>query len=315
MTRASNPFLADKSRPIVVGHRGVPALHQENSLAGFRRAIALGVPAIELDVRLTADRRPVVVHDDDLTRLTGEPGRVGALSWDELSRRRLLRELPMGRDRDGHPVVIRYERAEPISQLDEVLAEIGGKLAINVELKLDLPRWWPADAGAVVGHALSRAGDATVDRVIVTSFDPRKLWQARRVRKDLAIGLCFDDGLFAAVAPAVDWLMGSALDGERGARHRARKLFDRMLDTTLISDMFRTRLVGAEHTLISADSVRRLHARGVAIGTHTLFPIGSTSSRRLPTVDEEVAEVHRLVALGVDWIETDDPERLMELIG
>jgi glycerophosphoryl diester phosphodiesterase len=257
----------------------------------------------------------VVIHDDDLSRLTGAPGRVGALTWDELSRRRLLRELPMGKDRDGRPVVVRYDRAEPISLLDEVLAEIGGVLAINVELKLDLPRWWPADAGAVVARALARAGDATVDRVIVTSFDPRKLWQARRVRYDLAIGLCFDDGLFSAVAPAVDWLMGSALDGERGARHRARKLFDRMLDSRLISDMFRTRLVGAEHTLISADTVRRLHARGVAIGTHTLFPIGSTSARRIATVDEEVAEVHRLVALGVDWIETDDPERLMALIG
>ena len=51
----SNPFLVGKARPIVVGHRGVPTLHQENTLAGFRRAIQLGIPAIELDVQLTKD--------------------------------------------------------------------------------------------------------------------------------------------------------------------------------------------------------------------------------------------------------------------
>ena len=51
MVRAAdlpNPFLGIKARPLVVGHRGVPTLHQENTLAGFRRAVELGVPAIEL---------------------------------------------------------------------------------------------------------------------------------------------------------------------------------------------------------------------------------------------------------------------------
>ena len=49
-----NPFLAPgKSRPIVVGHRGVPLLHQENTLAGFRRAVALGVPAVEEELQAT----------------------------------------------------------------------------------------------------------------------------------------------------------------------------------------------------------------------------------------------------------------------
>ena len=56
---------------VVVGHRGVPTLHQENTLAGFRRAVELGIPAVELDVRLTADHRAVVVHDYNLARLTG----------------------------------------------------------------------------------------------------------------------------------------------------------------------------------------------------------------------------------------------------
>nr|HEX4313011.1 glycerophosphodiester phosphodiesterase family protein [Kofleriaceae bacterium] len=318
MAASPNPFLADKSRPIVVGHRGVPALHQENTLAGFRRALQLGVPAVELDVRLTADRRAVVIHDDDLERLTGEPGRVGALTWDELSRRRLQREVPMGVDALGRPVVLRYEQREPIPLLAEVLAEVGGKIAINVELKLDLPRWWPAGVGEVVATAIAAAGTPTLDRVIVTSFDPRKLRAARRVRHDLAIGFCFDDGMLAALAPILDRLLpapASADDRDGRPGHHARRLLGRIVDSHFIGDLLRAPLVGAEHTLVGADTVRRLHARGVAIGTHTLFPIGSTTGKRLSTTASQIAEVHRLVALGVDWIETDDPERLLKLIG
>ena len=318
MQRSTNPFLADKTRPIVVGHRGVPALHQENTLAGFRRALALGVPAVELDVRLTADRRAVVIHDDDLERLTGEPGRVGALTWDELSRRRLQREVPMGVDVHGRPVVVRYEQREPIPLLAEVLAELGSRIAINVELKLDFPRWWPADVGAVVARAIADAGTPTLDRVIVTSFDPRKLRAARRVRHDLAIGFCFDDNMLAAIAPVLDRVLPATPvppAGDARPGHHARRLLARILESHFIGDLIRAPLVGAEHTLVGVDTVRRLHARGVAIGTHTLFPIGSTTGKRLATTAAQIDEVHRLVALGVDWIETDDPERLLGLIG
>ena len=54
------------------GHRGARGLWAENTLEGFRRAIALGVDAIEMDVAVTADGVVVVSHDPalnpDLTR-------------------------------------------------------------------------------------------------------------------------------------------------------------------------------------------------------------------------------------------------------
>jgi hypothetical protein len=57
-----------------------------------------------------------------------------------------------------------------------------------------------------------------------------------------------------------------------------------------------------------------MHERGVVIGTHTLFPIGSTTGKRIDASSCSLAEVDRLASLGVDWIETDDPERLMRQI-
>ncbi|WP_205484191.1 glycerophosphodiester phosphodiesterase [Arthrobacter sp. Alg241-R88] len=53
----------------VVGHRGAMALAPENSAASFRMAEAAGVDEIELDVRITADGVPIVLHDPTLERL------------------------------------------------------------------------------------------------------------------------------------------------------------------------------------------------------------------------------------------------------
>ncbi|MBX3161180.1 MAG: glycerophosphodiester phosphodiesterase [Deltaproteobacteria bacterium] len=313
--RSGNPFLARKHRPVVVGHRGVPAVHQENTLAGFRRAVSLGVPAVELDVRLTRDRRAVVLHDATLRRLTGTPKLVANLTWDELSRERIRRELPMGIDARGELVIARYDRQEPIPLLEEVLAEVGGRLAINIELKLDLPRFWQVDVGNVVARLIR---DAHVgDNVIVTSFDPRKLRAAGRAHPDLALGFCFDDGMLDFARDLLDRLPPAAdpHTEDRRPGHNARRLLNRILDTHLVGQVLGTRVVGAEHTLVGADTVRSLHARGVAIGTHTLFPMGSTTGKRIAPSSATVAEVERLVGLGVDWIETDDPERLLELVG
>jgi glycerophosphoryl diester phosphodiesterase len=51
----------------VHGHRGARAIFPENTLEGFRYALGLGVDAIEIDVALTRDKVPVVVHDRALS--------------------------------------------------------------------------------------------------------------------------------------------------------------------------------------------------------------------------------------------------------
>ena len=59
--------------------RGVP----ENSVKAFRYAVAGGF-GIELDVRLTRDRRLVVIHDSALRRMCGHEGKVERLAWEDL---------------------------------------------------------------------------------------------------------------------------------------------------------------------------------------------------------------------------------------
>ncbi len=289
-----NPFLLGKPRPIVVGHRGVPALHQENTLAGIRRAISFGIPAVEIDVQLTKDGRAVVIHDHPLQRLTGDPRRIFDLTWDEASRLRVRRELPMGIDVAGQRVVKRYEREEPISLLEEVLAE-SDTLAFNIELKMTFS-FWQTEIARVVATEISKA--RAEHRVIVTSFDPRKLRATFDAHPELTTGYCFSDNMLNFV-PLLD---------------RA-KLLSRIVESNPFGRMMRTRVLGAEHTIVSSQTVRRLHARGVSIGTHTIFPIGSTTGKAISPAGHSLREIERLVALGVDWIETDDPERLQKILG
>lgn len=121
--------------PRVIGHRGAAARAPENTLAGFRKAAALGCTWVEFDVRLSGDDRPVVIHDATLDRTTDGTGVVGLMPLAELQQR----------DAGG----------EPVPTLDSALAALlmlglGG----NVEMKADAGR--EATLAAAVANAVRR---------------------------------------------------------------------------------------------------------------------------------------------------------------
>lgn len=73
------------ARP-VIAHRGASGEYPENTLLAFARGLEQGADALELDVRLTADGVPVVLHDATLERTTDQTGPVSALAWRDLRR-------------------------------------------------------------------------------------------------------------------------------------------------------------------------------------------------------------------------------------
>lgn len=74
--------------PEIFGHRGCAGLEVENSLAALTRAKQLGV-GVEIDVRLTLDGIPVLMHDSDLKRMTGVRAKVCELNLKDLRKHRL----------------------------------------------------------------------------------------------------------------------------------------------------------------------------------------------------------------------------------
>ncbi|MGW2029942.1 glycerophosphodiester phosphodiesterase [Streptomyces sp. NPDC001811] len=67
-----------------VAHRGDPYRFRENTLASLRSALDRGADAVEVDLRLTRDGVPVLLHDDTLRRLWEVDRPLAALSADEL---------------------------------------------------------------------------------------------------------------------------------------------------------------------------------------------------------------------------------------
>ena len=105
----------------IMGHRGAPADEPENTLRSFRRALAVGVAAVELDVQLTKDGRLAVIHDETLDRTTNGRGPVQDFTLAELKR------LDAG-------------RGEPVPSLEEVFDLVQGQAHLVVELPLDQDR-------------------------------------------------------------------------------------------------------------------------------------------------------------------------------
>lgn len=58
--------------PLIFGHRGARKYAPENSISSFKKAIELKLDGVEFDVMSTSDGVPVVVHDDNLDRLSGK---------------------------------------------------------------------------------------------------------------------------------------------------------------------------------------------------------------------------------------------------
>src|SRR5881394_1191739 len=104
-------------------HRGAMELWPENTLGGFTEALRLGAHMIELDVRLSRDGHPIVIHDQTVERTTNGKGEVAELTLPQ------LREFVVLDAR--HP-----ERAsQHLATLAEVLAIMPGDVWVNIHLK------------------------------------------------------------------------------------------------------------------------------------------------------------------------------------
>ena len=144
----------------VVGHRGAAGVAPENTLAGVRRAAAMGVDAVECDVRLSRDGRAVLMHDPTVDRTTDGTGTVEAMDFAE------LRALDAG--------------GEPVPELGELLGTLGGSCGLLCELKVD------AAAGAAVDAVVARG---RLEGVVFISFSPGALAGVRRADPRARLGL------------------------------------------------------------------------------------------------------------------------------
>ena len=144
--------------PMVVAHRGVATGAAENTIAAFTNAIDLGADMIEFDVRRTRDGELIAFHN---ARVGDAP--VSSLTRDEIEAAAGVRP--------------------PL--LAEVLRACAGRIRLDVELKED---GYVRDVMAVLRAGFDPA------QVIVTSFLPSAVAQAKNAFPEVKTGLLVGDG-------------------------------------------------------------------------------------------------------------------------
>lgn len=165
----------------IIGHRGAKGYAPENTLASFEKAAALGVDAVEFDVHLSGDDRPVVIHDFTVDRTTNGFGPVRALSLEQ------LKGLDAG-------------EGERIPTLEETLDWASGRPApgLVIEIKGNLSLY-PGISEKVMDAILSRGLER---RTIVIAFDYAVIHELKdltdRIRTGVLIGAPVADAVALA---------------------------------------------------------------------------------------------------------------------
>lgn len=170
---------------LVIAHRGASGHAPENTLAAFRRAVAMGARAVELDVHQTRDGELVVAHDDDLRRCGGDRHRLAGLRWAGEAERVDV----------GAWFGARF-RGERLPRLRQVYAAVPAPIELHVEIKHGCAVYAGIERRVVDFLRERRA----LRRTLVSSFDHAALRAVRALDARVRLGyLLGSTGLGAAL--------------------------------------------------------------------------------------------------------------------
>jgi len=171
----------------VIAHRGASGNAPENTLAAFRKAVALGATFIETDLQLSRDARFMAIHDATVNRTTNGHGAVHDMTLADL--RKLDAGSWFGSEFAG----------ERIPTLEEIL-EFSKKNDVVFYLEIKPGAAWGGEH-ALIG-ALRDSGE--IPRAVVISFDAAIVLNLRKIEPTLMTGLLYDGQIENPLEKAVE---------------------------------------------------------------------------------------------------------------
>jgi glycerophosphoryl diester phosphodiesterase len=284
------------------GHRGARGLAPENTLPAFETALRIGVTTLELDLAMTKDGVLVVSHDRRLNpdHTRGPDGRfleregppIRSLTFAE------VQQYDVGRPKPGTDYAKSFPeqkaadgaRIPALTELFALVKRLGADhVRFNIETKItptsadETPD--PETFAAAFAKAVREAG--LTDRVSIQSFDWRTLKAMRSVAPEIervcltAEALNFDTIKRGEPGPS-PWTAGLDIDDFGGSVPR---------------------LVQAAGCAVWSPLYRNAKGDDVAAAKGLGLKV-------IPWTVNERADMERLIALGVDGIITDYPDRL-----
>ena len=224
--------------PLLIVHLGGGTLSPENTLAALRFGAEHGFRAFEVDVKLSRDGVPFLLHDATLDRTTSESGVAGDRDWAELSRI------------DAGSWHSRAYAGEPVPSLAAIARYVlRNGFALNIELK-PTPGHEHA-TGLAVGAACARLWQGSAAPLIFSSFRPEALLGARESAPDIRRAL-----LVETLWP--DWLeMAQSLGCVAVVTHQD------LMNAVLLSQLHGAGLRALCYTVNESAAARRLLALGI----------------------------------------------------
>ncbi len=237
---------------LVIAHRGASAYAPENTLAAFNLAFDLGAHGVELDVELTKDGVPVVFHFDQ-NRQT--------------HRRRTLQDLTLAevKQLDAGAWFDAKYRGEKIPTLEEVLATVGSRGLIVIEIKWSAVALGNDELERATAQVIAHAVNAR--NLVVSSFHPLALYRMRRLAPRVPRALIYQTELMptllngawfrALVQPRALHFECQMLDAKRAAWARRKKYEIVAWHTEEPAEMKRLIALGVNGVMSNAPDVLR----------------------------------------------------------
>lgn len=261
------------------GHRGARGLAPENTLPAFRRALAIGVTTLEMDVAMAGDGTVVVSHEPWMApekcrtpegkRITeGKRHNIFEMSYEEVAAYD-CGSLQLSDFPEQESTSAPKPRLRDVLQMAEAYVQAHDRPPVfyNIEIK-SRPSWdgtYHPDPETFVERVLAVVEEEGVaPRTTIQSFDPRSLEAVHRqnttVRTALLVGWAGDDGVAENLA-----------------------------SLSFVPDIYSPNARLVDEALVAA-----VHERGLAL---------------VPWTVNDPAAMKRLLRLGVDGLITDYPDR------
>jgi len=166
-------------RTLVFAHRGASGYAPENTLPAFELAAEMGADGIEFDVQITKDGRLIIHHDRTLGRIENASGPLS--DWTFMD----LRALDVGSWYGANFVGVQMPTPT------ELVEDVGDRLLMNFELINDSLHL--NGVGPLLVDLFRRMN--LFERAMISSFNPRALWQVKKMEPRITIGVLWSDDL------------------------------------------------------------------------------------------------------------------------
>ena len=294
----------------VIGHRGAAGLLPENTLAGFKKAMEIGVDTIELDIHLTADNEAVVYHDSRLNpAITRDPNG----KW--IKEKHLIKELTLsevqsydvGKLNRWAGYAKKYpdqkaaegQRIPTLRDVIQLVKRTGDKTHLFIEPKFSPLKPEETKSPEEISNVVARIikDENIANRVTVISFDWKTLMYFQKIMPEVPTGYVTitkkgRDTVQKNKSGASPWMAGIDIDEYDSIPAAVKSAGGTYWDTNFYH------AIGHQKN-ITSKIVEKAHAIGIKVIVWT---------------PDSKSDMNELIKTGVDGITTNRPDRLLSIL-